>query len=60
MIRNHKSRSREGATADADAVLVEYYVNDVLADTMTLPGQQATGRVGAVNGVVQAFSASFS
>ena len=45
LLRNHKSRASMGATADADALLGEYYMNDLLGEVFTLSGQQATGRI---------------
>ena len=32
LLRNHKSRASMGATADADALLGEYYMNDLLGE----------------------------
>eukprot|EP01052_Picozoa_sp_SAG31_P041570 SAG31_NODE_6338_length_2057_cov_24.509704_2_plen_338_part_01 len=60
LLRNHKSRAAEGATADADALLSEFYVNDVLGDVYTLSGQHATGAIGSVGGgQLAAYAASF-
>jgi hypothetical protein len=42
-------RTQEGATADADALLGEYYTNDLLGHVFTWSAQ-ATGRVGTIDG----------
>ena len=52
--------AQEGATADADALLGEYYANDLLGHVFTWPAR-ATGWFGAIgDGRLRAYSALLS